>query len=229
MTCDANMEQEQDPVYNYTCRSLTLGLLRWEHNNAIKYGDGDRIILVDKFLTLVYKASACPKYAYAMLETSCQVNILLSPRDSFLFKWNRTVNRRGEVNTNFPNDQDLEHQNAFFKDEAKTYRGKFTDRTLNRVSKSAHINNRIVRNYDQTTCVYRPSGVHKIPDWSNDIEKLVNSMKDLDLFSCKPGSRERRALNSSSPDILSELKVAKVKDWLKSSFTQFSRKHYYHY
>jgi hypothetical protein len=226
---DDNSHQEQDPIYNYTCKTLTLCLLRWEHNDAIQYADGDRISLVDKYLLLVYKVSKCPKYAFAMLETSCQIKILLSARDSFLFTWNRTVNHRGELDTNFPNDQDLEHQNALFKSEAKTYRGKFTERTLKRVSKSAQITDAIVKNYDRSTHVFRPSGRHKMPDWSDDIDKLVTSMKSSDVFANKPGSRLRKGLNTLSPDILSELKVSKVKGWLKSSFTQFARKHYYQY
>lgn len=86
---------------------MSLGLLRLEHNDAIAMGDGDRILQADKQLTLIYKVSGCPKYAYGMLETQAQANILLSERDAYLLKWNRTVNHRGQINTNFPNDKDL--------------------------------------------------------------------------------------------------------------------------
>ena len=222
-------EEEQDYIYNYTCVSLMLCLIRWEHNDAIKHADGEMILLVDKFLTLIYKISQCPKYAFAMLETQCQVSILLSPRDAFLFKWNRTVNHRGEENTNFPNDQDLEHQNAVFKNEAKTYRGKFTERTRKRVSQSAQATEDIVKNYDRVTHVFRPSGKHSLPDWSDDIEKLVNGMVPLDLFSCKPHLKRRRSLTTPNRNVLFGLKVTPLKEWLKNSFQQYSRKHYYKY
>ena len=148
VTCTA------DPIFNYTCVALTLGLIRWEHNDAISLADGERLLLVQKFLTLIYKVSNCPKYAHAMLETQCQAMILLSPRDAYLFKWNRFVNHQGRKNSNYPNDQDMEHLNLIFKTEVKTYRGKFTEKTLESVSKSAEATNEIAKNYDQTTKVF---------------------------------------------------------------------------
>ena len=223
-------EQEQDYVYNYTCISLALCLLRWEHNDAIRYGDGERIIFVDRFLTLLYKTSKCPKYAYAMLETQCQVKILLSPHDAYLQTWNRTVNHQGQEDTNFPNDQDMEHQNRVFKSEAKTYRGKFTEQTLKRVSQSAQSTDAICRNFDNVTRVFRPSGKHPAPDWSEDIAKLVKSMKPMDLFTNNQAEREPRAdLHTPHADIFEGLQMSAIKAWLKSSFSKFSRKHYYKY
>ena len=222
--------EEVDQVYNYTCVSLALCLLRWEHNHAIRYGDGERILLVDRFLTLVYKASSCPKYAYAMLETQCQVKILLSPRDAYLQTWNRVVNHQGKEDTNFPNDQDMEHQNRIFKSEAKTYRGKFTDQTLKRVSQSAQATDDICKNYDYVTSIFRPSGEHPAPDWSSDIAKLVQSMKNKELFEKKAGQRMHcNDIKSPHPDVFRHLKVNNVKTWMKSCFTKFSRKHYYQY
>ena len=218
-----------DPVYNYTCVSITLCLLRWEHNDAISYGDGERILMCDKLLTLIYRVSRCPKYAHAMIENQCQASILLSPRDAELFVWNRTVNHKGDPNTNFPNDQDLEHQNLVFKTEAKTYRGKLTDRTRNRVSKSAQATNDIAKNYDRMTQVFRPSGVHALPDWSSDIDKLLRGMKAKDLFTEKPGVRKRKAMNTPSPDVLHKLSTKDLKAWMKSCFETFGRKHFYKY
>lgn len=221
---------EEDHVYNYTCLSLALCLLRWEHNHAIKYGDGQRIMNVLKFLTLIYKTSRCPKYAFAMLETQCQVKILLSPRDAHLQTWNRVVNHQGKEDSNFPNDQDMEHQNRIFKNEAKTYRGKFTEQTLKRVSQSAQATEDICKNFDYVTSVFRPSGNHPAPDWSSDIAKLVRSMKNMDLFEKKAHGRVlQEECSPPSPDVLEFLKVNDIKAWLKSCFTKFSRKHYYQY
>jgi hypothetical protein len=222
-------DMPQDPVYNYTCVSITLCLLRLEHNDAISMGDGQRIMLVHKFLTLIYKISNCPKYAHAMLETQCQISILLSKRDAFHFTWERTVNHQGRNNTNFPNDQDMEHQNLIFKTEAKTYRGKFTAKTMKRVSKSAQATDEIAKNYDRVTKVFRPSGVHALPDWTKDIEKVVKNMKVKDLFVNKPGQRVRKAMHTSNPDVLSKLKMGYLKNWMKTCFETFERKHFYEY
>ena len=46
-----------DAVYNYACEVMTLGLLWNCYHDAIREGDGDRIMLIWKFLLLVFKAS----------------------------------------------------------------------------------------------------------------------------------------------------------------------------
>lgn len=136
----AEVELEQptictDLVFSYTKKVMTLFLLREEHNDSLHMGDGDRIMRVNKYLMLLCKASNCPKYAYGMLEAQAQVNILLPPRLAFNVTWNRVVNNQGRVDTNLPVDLDLEHDNGYFKDEVKTYRGDFTEKTLKRVSR----------------------------------------------------------------------------------------------
>jgi hypothetical protein len=225
------VEEDQDHTYNYTCVSITLCLLRWEHNHAIRHGDGDRIILVDKFLTLIDKVSHCPKYAFAMLETLSQVNILLSPRDAYLHTWNRVVNHKGKMDTNFPNDQNLEHQNRVFKNEARTYRGTLTDQTLKRVSQSAQATDAICKNFDYGTRICRQSGTHPAPDWTDDIAKLVKSLSAMDLFTNKPGQRRPRkgAIQTAHADILHSVQDNVLKTWIKSCFKKFGRKHFYKY
>ena len=123
----------------------------------------------------------------------------------------------------------MEHQNLIFKTEAKTYRGKFTAKTMKRVSKSAQATDEIAKNYDRVTKVFRPSGVHALPDWTKDIEKVVKNMKVKDLFVNKPGQRVRKAMNTSNPDVLSKLKMGYLKNWMKTCFETFERKHFYEY
>ena len=69
--------KEQDMVYNYTHQTLVL-LLRLDHNNAIKLGDGERVLRLYKFFCLYFKVSKCPKYAIASLHLQAQVNCLLT-------------------------------------------------------------------------------------------------------------------------------------------------------
>ena len=45
--------KEQDMVYNYTHQTLVLLLLRLYHNNAIKLGDGERVLRLQIFLFIL--------------------------------------------------------------------------------------------------------------------------------------------------------------------------------
>ena len=64
----------------------------------------------NKHLYLLYKCNNRSKYAYGLLETPVQSYVLLSERKAYELTWNRTVNCRGAVDTNHPNDLDIEHQ-----------------------------------------------------------------------------------------------------------------------
>ena len=61
-------DHSPDKVYNYTHQVLVLMLLRLNHNDAINFGDGERIIRLYKFFCSYFKVSNCPKYAIATLQ-----------------------------------------------------------------------------------------------------------------------------------------------------------------
>ena len=217
---------DSDMVLNYTKLSLFLGLLRLNHNDAIAMGDGERIMLVNQYLYLLYKQNNCPKYAFGILETVCQSKILLTPRLAHRLKWNRTVNHRGKKDTNHPNDLDLEHCNRIFKDEAHSFRGTFTEKTISRVSRSALSTYNIVKNYDKQTNVHEASGLHTDADLSADIELIVNQLIQSNVFKRVPG-RRHGAFQTISPNPFAELDMEQIRDWIAGSLRKYSAKHFY--
>ena len=88
----SEQSHKDDKVQNYTYQLLLMLLLRLDHNDAIKYGDGDHVIRLYKYFCLYFKVSNCPKYAFTMLQLQAQVNSLLSPRLALSLTWNRFVN-----------------------------------------------------------------------------------------------------------------------------------------
>ena len=127
---------------------MTLGLLTLNHNDAIHMGDGERIMRINNFLFLYYKSCGCTKYAYGILERIAQSKILLTDRQAHRLTWNRTVNHRGNFDSNHPNDLDIEHCNKVFKDQAHSYRGVFTEKSVSRVSRSALIVHEVGKQFD---------------------------------------------------------------------------------
>ena len=113
-TSQTNASSDVDRVYNYTCQALLLLLLKMDHEDAIKLADGERVLRLCKFFCLFYKVSNCPKYAIAMLHLQAQVKCLLSPRLAHSLTWNRFVNHQGQIDTNFPMDKEIEHDNLAF-------------------------------------------------------------------------------------------------------------------
>ena len=215
-----------DFILNYTRLCLTHGLNQKNHNDAIKMGDGDRIMRVNKFLYMYYKTCGCHKYAFGILETLTQSMVLLSERKVHQLVWNRTVNHRGEPDTNHPNDLDLEHCNKVFKDEAHSYRGTFTDKTLSRVSRSALTLHGLVKNFDKISNTSLSSGKHKDADTKDDIRILVQHINPVNIFDHIPG-RSYTAYPTISDNPLKSLNMERFRDWISESISSFGKKHFY--
>ena len=78
------------------------GLLYLNFTDAIAEGDGDRIIRCWKFLLLHFfvDGSKSTKYALEALYLQFQQQALLSPRQAYCQKWNRSVNNHGKTGKN---------------------------------------------------------------------------------------------------------------------------------
>ena len=84
-----------DARYNYACARLNFGMLLYNFDDAIKEGDGDRILRCWKFMLLIFRAYKHTKYAFAALQLFFYTLCMLSERMSHLLVWNRTVNNHG--------------------------------------------------------------------------------------------------------------------------------------
>ena len=225
---EPQLPPSQDGILNYSKVCLTLGLLKLDHDDAIRLGDGERILRLDMIMYLYYKKCHCTKYAYGMLETLLQTKVLLSPRLAYQLIWNRTVNHQGRIDTNHPNDLDLEHCNKVFKDEAHSYRGTFTEKVISRVSRSALKTDAIMKHYDKVSNVVRPSGKHTPADLTVDILTLMQQFKERQLFQHIPG-RKHAAFPAIEDNQLSSLNMHDFRDWLSRSMRKISKKHFYQY
>ena len=217
---------KDDKVRNYTHQLLLMLLLRLDHNDAIKYGDGDRVIRLYKYFCLYFKVSNCPKYAFAMLQLQAQVNALLSPRLAHSLTWNRFVNHQGKPDTNHPMDLEIEHDNKLFKNDCLSYRGEITEKTLQRVGRSTMPSDEILKNFDKTSEVKRLSGQHTMMSTEEDVLTLVDHLIPAQVYSNIPG-RAHSAFEEMPNSLLDTIDCDKLKTWISQSLKKFSLKHYY--
>lgn len=80
---------KQDTMYNYACTRLSFGLFIRNFDDAVKEGDGQRIVRCWKFLMLIFKAHGHPKYALAAFQMQANILALLTPREAHQLMWNR--------------------------------------------------------------------------------------------------------------------------------------------
>lgn len=101
--------EEQDDIFNYQCNLLNYGLLYANFSDAISEGEGVRFVRCWKFLLLHFHVdgSSSVKYALDALYLQFQQKVLLSPRQAYLQKWNRSVNHHGSPGKIVAFDLDL--------------------------------------------------------------------------------------------------------------------------
>ena len=95
---------------------LILGLLWHCYYDAIKEGDGDCVMLIWKYLLLVFKASCRRNYSIEAAIVLLQKQYLLSPRKAAQLTWSRFVNTQGQIGCNLPCDLHMEHLNRRLKE-----------------------------------------------------------------------------------------------------------------
>lgn len=84
-----------DGVYNYASNILKTGLWLRDFKDATREGDGERTVYLWKFMMPFFKITGNSKYALDAIFLHPQLNAILSERDAFLLKWNRTVSKKG--------------------------------------------------------------------------------------------------------------------------------------
>ena len=98
------IEPTEDPVHNYHRARLAFGLFLAEINDAIKEGDGDRLMDAYKLAILFYHHYGHPKYAYIVLLNLVQMKALLPESEAFDLVHNRFHNEHGGKGCNIPLD-----------------------------------------------------------------------------------------------------------------------------
>jgi len=89
--------------YSYALDIMSLGLLWHGFHDAVREGDGDRIIRYWRFLMPVFKLTGCRNYALEAFKLLNQT-MVMSPRQVTELKWGRTVNTVGRPGHNIACD-----------------------------------------------------------------------------------------------------------------------------
>ncbi|XP_063042925.1 uncharacterized protein LOC134437362 [Engraulis encrasicolus] len=182
----------KDHKQEHTLARLSFSFLLWDMLDAVKEGDGERLMRLYKVALLFYKAHAHSHYAYSTLLLTLQVNACLTPRMSHSVTWNRFWSTRGGNGGNIPLDLHLEHLNNFLKSFLKGQGPNLSEESASRVSKAIGVLKEIMDKVDTELGVKKPSGIHRAEQQTQDILTLINVFREGQLLSKIPG-REFRA------------------------------------
>ena len=210
----ADKKNSRDDVFNYASARLNLGLLLQNADDAVKEGDGPRIIRCWQFFLLYFKAYGHHKYAYAAFLLLTKVKATLTPAEAEQLIWNRTVNRKGGLGRNISCDLRLEQLNCLTKELLHNLGVNLDEKNAQREAAAVGYLEKMLRSIDDDLDLAAPSGHHKIKGKEKDMQHLVNNLISKGTFQFQPG-RKHECFDGFDRNLLSELDVSSLTNWLK--------------
>ena len=181
---DINQTKEKcdDGIFVYACEVLSLGLLWHCFHDAVKEGDGRRVITIWKYLLLVFKASNRKNYSKEAVILLLQYQYLFSKRKANQLMWDRFVNTKGLVGCNLPTDLHMEHLNRRFKTVIRNVGANINPRTITRAAKSIGVVHSICSTFEKQLGQKKMSGSHNAPSVMKEINTIVTLLQEIDIF-----------------------------------------------
>ena len=134
--------------YSYGCETLSLMLLLMEFKDAIREGDGNRVMAVWKYLFLLFKSSGRTNYSIEAFILLSQQQFLLPPMLAEQQKWSRFVNCHGTPGKNISMDLHMEHLNRLCKTSIQGLGANKSTKAILRVGKTIGVLDELVNNFD---------------------------------------------------------------------------------
>ena len=209
------LPQPEDHVQAYACEVLSLGLLLMEFNDAIREGDGTRIIRCWRYFLFLFKANSRSNYAIESFTLLTQFDFLLPHRLARQLAWSRTVNTHGRPGKNISCDLHMEHLNREAKNQISGLGSNITDISVTRVGKSLGEVVLILQQFDHASGIKEPSSRHSKRSCEKDMTLLLKQLKDTTkVFSLVPG-RAHRTFPKFQPNCMNSLTLPALMQWME--------------
>ena len=210
-----NFEDSVDSVQEYARDVLSLELLYLEFCDAIKEGDGLRLLRCWRYFFLIFRASHRTNYTIEAFTLLVQEKYLLSPRMAQQLIWSRTVNTRRRAGKIIPCDL---HLNRQCKLALSGLGSNITDHAVQRIGRCIGRTLPILQNFDQENGVPTLSAHHTRCSSKGDIQKIVKQLSEMsEVFKHKSGRRHQNYTNFQR-NIMRKVSFPTLHQWMGEQF-----------
>ena len=179
--------KESDQVRSYAREVLSLGVLLLEFNDAIREGDGERLLRAWKFLLIIFRASNKKKYSLEGLLLLIRAKTILPPRLQQQLMYSRFVNTRGRPGKNIPMDLHVEHVNRLIKTAIYHQVSNLSQSAVIRTSRCLGSFSNITEQFDHISGLHNQSIAHSEAKLEKDISRIVMQLHSISkVFNCIP-------------------------------------------
>ena len=140
--------QARDGVLEYASAVLNDGLLFLEFCDAIREGDGERILRCWKAMLIYFHSANHSNYAKEAIVLQAMVNAAATPRVAAQMTWSCVVNTTGGLGRNIPVDLENEHLNRIVKTAIANVGANVSTSTILQCGKSLKALISILQNFD---------------------------------------------------------------------------------
>ena len=159
----------------YTTDLITLGLLWHGFHDAIREGNGDRILLYWKFLLPIFKEENHHNYAKEAFNLLLK-SLILSPRKLCELKWSRTVNTHGKAGHNVPCDLHMEHLNRQLKSCIRSAGSNVYPIAIQRIAKLGPVSH-VCSQFEKELSFVENKDYHTFPSFKKDLNSIVQVLR----------------------------------------------------
>ena len=176
-----------DKVYEYSRQLKSIGYFYKECSDAVREGDGLRVLQCWRYLLPSFKSSGRKNYALEALHMLCQYHYKLTPRQYAELIWSRFIDVHGLPGRNIPADLHMEHLNRVCKDTIRGLGANQSEKTITRVGKALGTLSPTLDQYDNDNCVPSASAVRSTPNSDRDRDLIMQQLQDSKVLSFVPG------------------------------------------
>ena len=187
-----------DGVQLYASEVLSLGLLWFGYHDAIREGDGDRILNYWKFLLVLFKSTSHANYAKEAVNLLLQYYYKFSERQKAQLLWSRCINTRGLIGCNLPCDLHMEHLNRRIKKIIHSMGANVNPKAIVKAGKALGPVEHICQLFEEQTSNNTVYNSHPVPSFGKDLSTVVQVLQDEKVFVLTPG-RSHKSFNANCP------------------------------
>ncbi len=172
----------EDMVNQYAIKMLYLGLFYYEYGDAIKEGDGSRILRCWQYLLPMFLSCGRCNYAIETMHTLMKHDYLLSSREANELLWGRFINVHGLPARNIPNDLHNEHLNRTCKTPLKNLGPNKTAQCITRIGRAIGTMVPVLTSLIRLTVFHSLLEPIILQAQKNDLKILLDVLTDAAVF-----------------------------------------------
>ena len=203
-----------DGVFAYASAVLNDGLLLLEFKDAIREGDGQRILRCWKAFLLYFHFARHHNYANEAVRMLSAVYALATPRVAAQITWSRVINTRGLAGHNIPVDLHNEHLNRALKQAVSGLGANIAKQTILQCGRSLDGLLKVNKSFDEEHGIHPVSLEHSSPSLAKDQKLIMDQLSRSRVFDYVPG-RDHRSFHGIKPNAAQKVDLTKLSEWIR--------------